>query len=197
VGAFLVTGNPGSGKTTLARELSRRGYAALYADQLVGWETESGEEVTGPADATDAWQLAHRWVWRETPRDRGHSCRCSPGRDVFLCGIALSQRELLYLFGAVFLLALDETTQEERLRTPASAHRSEALRAQIREGRATFERAQWSAGARRDLVSGIRWEAASPAPASARRRRTTAARSPQALPSEIAATRNFPARPWS
>jgi dephospho-CoA kinase len=44
--AVLITGNPGSGKTSLAAELARRGCAVLDADDLAGWETAAGEPVT-------------------------------------------------------------------------------------------------------------------------------------------------------
>jgi dephospho-CoA kinase len=147
VGAFLVTGNPGAGKTTLARELMRRGYVALDADELAGWENESGEAVTAPADATDAWRVTHRWVWRRRRVSKLVAAYAAAGRDVFLCGIARNQRQLLDLFDAVFLLVLDDATQAERLRTPGNAHRGDALRAQIREGRDAFEREMRSAGA--------------------------------------------------
>src|SRR6266581_2605889 len=41
--AFLVTGNPGSGKTTLAAELARRGLVAIdpdYDAELSYWEDD-------------------------------------------------------------------------------------------------------------------------------------------------------------
>jgi broad-specificity NMP kinase len=147
MGAFLVTGNPGAGKTTLARELTRRGYAALDADELAGWENESGEAVTAPDDPTDAWRVAHRWVWRRRHVSELVRAYADAGRDVFLCGIARNQRELLDLFDGVFLLALDDATQAERLRTPENVHRGDALRAQISEGRDAFEQQMRSAGA--------------------------------------------------
>jgi gluconate kinase len=147
MGAFLVTGNPGAGKSTLAEELSRRRYAAVDADELAGWESEAGDEVQEPADAGDAWRLSHRWVWRRRLVEELVAAHAAAGRDVFVCGIARNQRELLGVFDAVFLLALDDVTQVERLDTPANAHRSAALRAQIREGRAAFEREMRAAGA--------------------------------------------------
>jgi adenylate kinase family enzyme len=63
VAAFLITGNPGSGKTTVALELTRRGFTALDTDAIAGWETATGVSVSQPEHATDEWLLEHRWVW--------------------------------------------------------------------------------------------------------------------------------------
>ena len=50
--AFLVTGNPGSGKSELARELTRRGVSAIDPDDdpgLTHWKDAAGYQVNGPA----------------------------------------------------------------------------------------------------------------------------------------------------
>ena len=63
-------------------------------------------------------------------------------RAVFICGIARNQDDLLDLFDRVFLLHIDEPTQEARLASYDALHppgRSEAGRREIREGRATFQ----------------------------------------------------------
>ena len=83
MGAFLVTGNPGAGKTALAEELSRRGYAAVDGDELAGWESEAGEEVPEPADPSDAWRLSHRWVWRRRLVKELVRAHAAVGRDAF------------------------------------------------------------------------------------------------------------------
>lgn len=66
------------------------------------------------------------------------------GRDraVFICGIAGNQDEPLDLFDRVFLLQIDGPTQEARLGAYHPLHppgRSEAVRREIREGRALFQ----------------------------------------------------------
>jgi hypothetical protein len=49
--AFLVTGNPGSGKSALADELARRGWPAIDPDhdrELSHWEDAAGRPAGGP-----------------------------------------------------------------------------------------------------------------------------------------------------
>jgi hypothetical protein len=64
------------------------------------------------------------------------------GRAAFVCGIARNLDQLLDLFDGVFLLQIDERTQEDRLIAHDAVHppgRSEAGRQEIREGRAEFQ----------------------------------------------------------
>ena len=145
--AFLITGNPGSGKTTLALELSRRGMIAVDADDTAHWETTAGVPATQPERASDEWLLGHRWVWSRPRIEEVIRPHAAAGRHVFLCGIAMNQRDMLDLFTTVFLLSIDHETQLSRLDTPDNADRNAAQRAQILDGRATFERLMRAAGA--------------------------------------------------
>jgi dephospho-CoA kinase len=137
--AFLVTGNPGSGKTAMAAELTRLGFSAFDADELAGRESASGTEVSQPHNATDEWLLSHRWVWSRRRMEEKIRSQ-PPGQHVFVCGISMNQRDMLDLFDTVFLLSLDQATQVARLDTPGNPHRNAALRAEILDGRPVFER---------------------------------------------------------
>jgi hypothetical protein len=71
-------------------------------------------------------------------------------RAVFVCGIARNQDKMLDLFGLVFLLRIDEATQEARLAAHDALHppgRGQAGREEIRQGRAMFETQMLRAGA--------------------------------------------------
>jgi hypothetical protein len=145
VPAFLVTGNPGSGKSALATELFRRGLRAIDPDhdpELSFWLDSAGHRVdqaSGPARPDEQWLGTHRWVWG---RDRMREILAGPGQPVFICGIATNAGELLDLFDRVFLLRIDGPTQEARLDAHDADHppgRSEAGRREIREGRPVFE----------------------------------------------------------
>lgn len=137
--AFLVTGNPGSGKSALARELARRGVLAIDPDddpQLSYWQDAAGRRVCGPPCPDQEWLGSHRWVWS---RGRMQEILAGQGRAVFICGIARNTDEMLDLSGRVFLLHIDGATQQARLDAHDALHppgRSEAGRREIRDGRA-------------------------------------------------------------
>jgi gluconate kinase len=147
VTAILITGNPGSGKSSLASELARRGCAVIDGDDIAGWETTSGEPATQPVPTPDDWWHSHRWVWSRSRVEAVISERSSATRPLFVCGITVNQRDMLDLFDRVFLLTLDHRTQVERLNAPSNAHRTAAARAQILTGRPVFEAEMQAAGA--------------------------------------------------
>jgi len=140
--AFLVTGNPGSGKSALARELGRRGLQAIDPDddpELAYSEDAAGHRAGQPQGPDEEWLRSRRWVWS---RSRLEKVLAGHREPAFVCGIARNQDELLDLFDRVFLLRIDEPTQEARLLAHDALHppgRSEAGRQEIRDGRTVFE----------------------------------------------------------
>jgi dephospho-CoA kinase len=145
MGAYLITGNPGSGKSTMVAELTRRGLLAIDTDDIAAWVDDSGRTAQQPVPMTAAWLASHHWVWTRSAIERAvATARTSP---VFFCGIAVNQREMLDVFDRVFVLTLDEQTQIDRLDTPDNADRNAAQRAEIIDGRPVFEEQMRAAGA--------------------------------------------------
>jgi dephospho-CoA kinase len=151
--AFLVTGNPGSGKTTLAAELARRGLIAIDPDddaELSYWEDDAGIKILkadGPAQPDEQWLRTHHWVWS---RSRLQELLSESEMPIFVCGIAMNIHQLVDLFERIFLLRIDADTQEQRLLAYDAADppgRNQAGRQQIRDGRPIFEAQMLELGA--------------------------------------------------
>ncbi len=120
--AFLVTGVSGTGKSTMARQLSAWGHHAVSADadsELCGWVDLDGRAVQRPAHPDGAWLAAHEWRW--DPR-RLHEIMTDADRrgvdTLWLCGRAANALALVDRFDGVFLLELDEQTMIARMSSP-------------------------------------------------------------------------------
>lgn len=151
--AYLVTGNPGSGKSALTQELARRGLSAIDPDhdpELTHYEDEAGDTVLRidvPRDPDQEWLQSHRWVWSRPRMERLLHDQDGP---VFVCGIALNLDQFLDLFDGVFLLQIDEATQDARLVAYDRANppgRNDPKRQAIRDGLPVFQERMLNLGA--------------------------------------------------
>lgn len=94
----LLTGMSGTGKSTLIRELTARGYKAIDTDDD-GWShwvnMRTGRPASPPAPGEHGWDELD-WVWRE---DRIQSLLSIEDGDVlFLAGTAANQGKFYGLF---------------------------------------------------------------------------------------------------
>jgi gluconate kinase len=113
--SYLVTGVSGSGKTAVARELIRRGFAAVDADEAIAaWVDPAGREVARPGSPGDG---GHEWEW--SPRLLSELLDADRDGPLFVCGNANNQRDFYHRFDAVFLLRVDAATMLRRIDDPA------------------------------------------------------------------------------
>jgi len=116
---FLVTGLPGSGKSTLCAELKARGYEAYDGDEdgLAKWYDGKGRAIDEERyrDRSPEFLRQHsRDISRETVEGLTAKAR---NRSIFLCGDPENEVELNDLFEEVFALVLDDATRNHRLVT--------------------------------------------------------------------------------
>ncbi len=113
-----ITGISGSGKSTVRRELQKRGYTAYGVDEdgiAAFYHNDSGEKV-GQADAsarTEEWRARHSWrMPRETVEKLANEAE---GKLAFLCGTVSNDQDSWKLFDKVIALTVDTDTLERRL----------------------------------------------------------------------------------
>jgi shikimate kinase len=120
----LIRGLEGTGKTTLCKVLSERGYAAIDTDNYPGlaqWiHLDTGEPIAGIPDyVNETWIKSHRFIWR--PERVRELLTLYEGRQAFLCGSAANVEEFYGVLGRRFYLWASDGTITRRLqeRNPA------------------------------------------------------------------------------
>lgn len=115
---YLITGLPGTGKSTVNAELKARGFESFDGDEdhLAHWyDDETGKAIDKEAESrTPEFLQTHS---RDIPRDvvRRLASRAIDS-PMFLCGDPENETELHDLFTCCFALVLkDEAIREERL----------------------------------------------------------------------------------
>ncbi|HZM64486.1 MAG TPA: AAA family ATPase [Candidatus Saccharimonadales bacterium] len=114
MGAYLITGRSGTGKTTVCKELQRQGYCAFDMDRvegLAGWvNPKTGSPVkvdySKPMDLTQ-----NAWHWNAPVLSK----LLATHDELFMCGSAHNQLDFHYLFDKVFVLVLPPKTQRRRI----------------------------------------------------------------------------------
>lgn len=114
-----VTGVPGAGKSSVRRELRRRGLVALGTDEdeIGAFFGPDGEPVA-PQDVIDSppWRRQHQW--RAVPaRLDAAVARAGPVDIAYICGSVANEHEIWDRFDLVIGLVVDDATLEQRLLT--------------------------------------------------------------------------------
>ena len=117
--AVQITGCSGAGRSTIAAELTRRGLAAIDADddpllaRFVDADGNVVEEREEPEAPDLAWLSRHSWAWNLARLDE--LIGAAAPATLYVCGGADNELELADRFTQVFLLEIDEPTMLARL----------------------------------------------------------------------------------
>lgn len=108
---YLVEGGSGTGKTSVAEELQRRGYHVLHGDRELKYrgDPETGEPVDEPVHESESdkavWQQEHL-LWDV---DKVKSVIADHSRAIsFFCGGSRNLPTFIRLFDGVFVLEVED-----------------------------------------------------------------------------------------
>ena len=104
---YLIEGVSGTGKTSVCKELRRRGYAAINGDRELAYQ---GDPTTG--EKTEGRSHEHH-IW-----DAEKVRRLAASQDdeaTFFCGGSRNFEQFIDLFDEVFILEVDAETLNKRL----------------------------------------------------------------------------------
>ncbi|MFD3688452.1 AAA family ATPase [Nocardiopsis sp. NPDC058631] len=104
---YLIEGVSGSGKTSVCRELKRRGYHAINGDRELSYQgdPETGEPTDGASHEHHIWHI-----------DKVRSLAANQDDTVtFFCGGSRNFSKFIDLFDGVFVLEVDLETLNRRL----------------------------------------------------------------------------------
>lgn len=112
---YLIEGVSGTGKTSVATELERRGHHVVHGDRALAYagDPETGKPLDGSAKNPDAAFAHQHHLWsvekvRSLVADKSHPIS-------FFCGGSRNFRQFIDLFDGVFVLQVDVETLKKRL----------------------------------------------------------------------------------
>jgi broad-specificity NMP kinase len=114
---YLITGVAGTGKTTTAKELRRRGYAAYDTEEGFSYyaDKQTGERVHRPHEPTQEWYDKHHRVFDENILL--NLFKKHPDEPLFICSITANQAKFYKDFDKIFLLTAPNQIIIHRLGT--------------------------------------------------------------------------------
>jgi dephospho-CoA kinase len=114
---YLITGVAGTGKSTLAKELRRRGYATYDVEEGFSYHInkQTGERASYPTNPTPEWYERHERVFDE--KILMNLIKKHADEPLFICSITANQAKYYQQFDKLFLLSAPDEVVTHRLGT--------------------------------------------------------------------------------
>lgn len=112
---YLIEGISGSGKTSVATELERRGYHVVHGDRVLAFQgdPETGERLPPERRSTEPAFINAHHIWDVAQVQAILADQTHP--VTFFCGASRNRHHFVHLFDAVFLLEIDRQTLARRI----------------------------------------------------------------------------------
>lgn len=119
---YLITGVAGTGKSTIAKELRTRGYAAFDTETGFSYHInkKNGEQSVYPANPSIEWYDAHERVFDE--KVLKNLFKKHARETLFICSITSNQKKYYPQFDKIFLLTADDETLIKRIEQRTDNH---------------------------------------------------------------------------
>jgi broad-specificity NMP kinase len=117
VNKYLITGVAGTGKSTVAKELRQRGYAAYDTEEGFSYyvDKQTGERCAYPKTPSPEWYETHERVFDEQVLI--NLFKKHAGEPLFIASITANQSKYYPQFDKIFLLTAPDDVIVHRLGT--------------------------------------------------------------------------------
>lgn len=118
MGKYLITGRPGTGKSTVAQAMAEQGYNVFDLEEVPGIVRLEVKATAEPADWPDGYVDWDYYAWNLQEKPLKQFLAKQLTRDVYVAVSASNQRKFYDLFDKIFVLTLsDPEILRHRLKT--------------------------------------------------------------------------------